>query len=118
MGMNAHINGDMHRGLIDAYSHDSLKKYKHDLLRFQKALNIFFDSVYASTFKYPRLRKMHRLTLGLDRLAGRKMILHWRRRQIHMALLYYKNPVRYARRLIRLQKLISRWDRRIIDLFK
>ena len=118
IGMNAHINGDMHKGLIEKYSYDTLKKYKRELLSFQKALNIFFDSVYASTFQYKGLKRIHHLSLGLDKLVGRKMILHWRKRQINMALLFYSDPERYYRRLKHVQKIIHRWDRRAIKYFK
>jgi hypothetical protein len=117
MGMNTHINGDMHRALIAKYSYDTLKKYKPELVSFQKALNVYFDSLYNTTFKYKKLRSMHHATLGMDRLLGRKMVLHWRMRQINLALLYYTNPKRYRRRCRHLEKVMDRWNRNVLVKF-
>lgn len=118
MGMNAHINGDMHKGLIEKYSYDTLKKYKRELISFQKALNVFFDSIYITTYKYKWLRKLHHLSFGMDKWLGRRMVLHWRKRQINLALLYYRNPAHYERRLNSVQRIMRRWDERAIRFFK
>ena len=118
MGLNAHINGDMHKGLIEKYTYDTLKKYKRELISFQKALDIFFDSMYTTTYQYKWLRKLHHLSFGIDKWLGKRMILHWRKRQIKLALLYFRNPTLYNRRLKKVQKVIHRWDRRVIRSFK
>ena len=118
MGMNAHINGDMHKGLIEKYNYDTIKKYKRELQSFRKPLKIFYDSLYRTTFQYSGLRKLHRLSLGSDKFIGWKMILHWRHRQLNLALLYYKNPTRYNRRLKHVQRILQRWDKRAMHFFK
>ncbi len=111
MGMNAHINGDMCRALRDTYAYDTLRKYRRQLLKFQEALNSFFDSIYNNSGKFKKLNRLHFLTMGIDRIIGKKMVLHWRKKQVQMAILYYTSPVRYERNRKRLQRRMRLWDR-------
>jgi len=110
MGMNAHINGDMWLALKDKYCYDTLKTYQRSLLRFQKALNNFFDSIYISTGKYKKIKRLHTLTLGADKMIGRQMILHWRKRQERLALLFYTHPQKCERKARRLKKRMAHYD--------
>jgi len=110
MGMNAHINGDMWRALKDKYSYDSIKKYKQPLLEFQQSLDVFFDSLYLTTNQYKNIRRLHFLTLGLDKLLIKKMILHWRIRQVRLALLWFTNPEKCARKERRLKNKMQQYD--------
>lgn len=118
IGMTAHINGDMWVALKDACSYDTLKKYRQPLLKFQKALNVLFDSMYVTSAQYPKLKRLHFLTLGLDRIIGKKIILHWRKKQVQMALLYYSNPAKCARKNKRLKNVINRWHRFALQWIK
>lgn len=111
MGMNAHINGDMWLALKDKYCYDTLKKYRGFLLQFQKVMNTYFDSIYVSTANYKKMRRLHLFTLGFDKFMGRRMILHWRKRQEHMAMLFYSDPRKCERTWQRLQKKMTRYDR-------
>jgi len=110
MGMNAHINGDMWLALKDKYCFDTLKKYQHFLLQFQKTMNSFFDSIYVSTGNYKKMRQLHIFTLGFDQFIGRRMILHWRKRQELMAILFYSHPQKCNRKWKQLQKKMIRYD--------
>jgi hypothetical protein len=114
IGMNAHINGDMWQALKDKYCYDSLKKYKRPLIKFQKALNVYFDSMYVTSKKYKRIRHLHHLSLGIDKLIGRHMILQWRKRQVNMAMLFYTDPEACKRKWAQLQKKMLRWNNRSI----
>jgi Family of unknown function (DUF5995) len=118
IGMNAHINGDMWWALKNKYNYDTLYKYKKSLIGFQKKFNIFFDSIYATTFHLKKIRQLHHLTLGLDKAYGRKMVLRWRTRQVKLALLWYSNNHKCLRRVKRLQKQMQRFDRFAIKYFK
>jgi len=111
MGMNAHINGDMWLALKDKYCYDTLSKYKVALLKFQKTLNTFFDSIYTSSVRYKKIKRLHQLTLGTDKMIGRQMILHWRKRQAQMALLFYGNPKKCGRKLRHIKKRMEHYDR-------
>jgi hypothetical protein len=111
MGMNAHINGDMWLALKDKYCYDTLKKYRQPLLQFQKTLNSFFDSIYVSGKQYKKIRRLHLLTLGTDKIIGRRMIFRWRKRQEQMALLFYSDPKKTARKLKYIKKRMIHYDR-------
>lgn len=111
MGMNAHINGDMWLALKDKYSCDTLKKYRHDLLLFQKTLNTFFDSIYCTSGRYKKIHRLHFFTLGLDKNIGKHMIMHWRNRQEKLALLFYTHPQACGKKLTRLKKRMAHYDK-------
>jgi hypothetical protein len=117
LGMNAHINGDLHLALIQQFGYDSIKAHKKDLMSFQTVLNQIVDSVYAQTKNYPELKIFHDLTLGTNRIMAREMVRHWRRRQINLALLYYHKPKKYQRRLQHVQSLKVKWDKAVLDHF-
>lgn len=117
LGMNAHINGDLHLALIQQFGYDSIKAHKKDLMSFQTVLNKIVDSVYAQTKNYPELKIFHDLTLGTNRIMAREMVRHWRRRQINLALLYYHKPKKYQRRLQHVQSLKAKWDRAVLQHF-
>lgn len=117
LGMNAHINGDLHLALIQQFGYDSIKAHKKDLMSFQTVLNQIVDSVYAQTKNYPELKIFHDLTLGTNRVMAREMVRHWRRRQINLALLYYHKPKKYQRRLQHVQSLKVKWDKAVLDHF-
>ncbi len=111
MGMNAHINGDMWMALKNAHGYDTLKKYGATLLRFQKELNVYFDSMYNNCKGYAKVKRLHTCTLGMDRFIGRQMLLHWRKRQLRLANLFYTHPNRCQRKWERLKKKMLRYNR-------
>jgi hypothetical protein len=118
LGMNAHVNGDMWKALVNAYTADTLQYYKKDLLRFQKAFNTFFDSIYSTTKQYKKVRTIHVLTLGLDKPLGRKMVYKWRKLQVNLAIWYTTKPNKFKRKLKRLQSKIKRWNKFAIRWLK
>ncbi len=118
LGMNAHINGDLHLALIQQFGYDSIKAHKKDLMSFQTVLNKILDSVYEQTKTYPELKIFHDLTLGTNRIMAREMVRHWRRRQINLALLYYHKPKKYQRRLHHVQSLKAKWDKAVLEHFQ
>lgn len=116
-GMNAHINGDMWQALVTAHSYDSIKKYRQALISFQRPLNIIFDSAYTACRKYKKINQFHNLTLGLGKWYGKKMILHWRKKQIQLALLYYTNSAMFSRRLHKTYRKMKRLDAVVLKHF-
>ncbi len=107
MGMNAHINGDMGKSLSDIYCLDTLKRYTPYLLKFQRSLNGLFDSIYLQTKKYKKIKRLHLLTLGTDKILGKRLILRWRKKQVHLAQLYHSNKKKYERISRRLRKKMN-----------
>ncbi len=111
IGINAHINGDFWKALVQTHSYDSIRKYKRELIRFQSSLNFIIDSLYKEKKQYKKVRTIHTVTLGLDKLLAHQMILQWRKKQIRLSLLYYRNHHRLDKKLKRLHKQSSRFDR-------
>ena len=111
IGINAHINGDFWKALVQTHSYDSIRKYKKELIRFQSSLNFIIDSLYKEKKQYKRVRTIHTVTLGLDKLLAHQMILQWRKKQVRLSLLYYRNHDRLDKKLKRLNKRINRFDR-------
>ncbi len=118
IGMAAHINGDMWIALKDKYGYDTLKKYRKPLLKFQKILNTFFDSIYTAPNDYKKLGRLRILTLGMDKYIGRTMVLHWRKKQVRMAMLYYTNPQKCMRKAKHLEKIMLRYKRFAVKWIK
>lgn len=110
IGMNAHINGDMWRCLKDKYGYDTLKKYRKELLHFQKTLNSVFDSMYTTSRQYKKVRTLHLITVGMDKIMGRQMILHWRKRQVRLALQYYRHPQKCRRKIKYMHQRMQRYN--------
>jgi hypothetical protein len=110
MGMNAHINGDLWIALKDTYSYDTLRKYKQQLIKFQAVLNTLLNSIYITSGKYKKVRQLHLLTLGLDKNWGRRMVRHWRKRQLRLALLFYTSPEKCNRKLKRLNVKMQHYN--------
>jgi Family of unknown function (DUF5995) len=118
LGMNAHINGDMWQGIVTASPYDSIKKYEAVLMHFQTALNPVFDSIYYQLKKKQHsLLRFHILSFGADRFFGKKMMRHWRKNQIKLALLYYTHTNKFTRRLNRTHKKMLRMDAFVIKHF-
>jgi hypothetical protein len=111
VGLNAHVNGDIGQALITAHSYDSILKYRKTIIGFQKSFNVFFDSIYKTTFAYKKLRLLHRLTLGLDKYIGKRMVYRWRKRQVALALLWYHNNKKFFRVRKRIDNKMQRLDR-------
>lgn len=95
LGMNAHINGDMGNALKDIYDLSTLKKYTPNLLRFQRSIEDLYERIYLTGKPFKKVKKLHILTLGFDKLIGRKLILKWRKRQVKLAISYYSNEKKY-----------------------
>lgn len=117
MGMNAHINGDMWKALIQSSPYDSILKYRKALMQFQKPLNRVFDVFYNSCLTNKKLQRFHFITLGLDRWLGKQMILKWRKKQVQLALLYYRKPVKFERLLQKRKRSMLRTDAYVIKFF-
>jgi hypothetical protein len=111
IGMNAHISGDMWLALVNAHTYDSIIKYKKNLLQYQKAFNVFFDSIFATTLQYKKVKHLHHLTLGFDKYIGRRMVYRWRKQAVQMALLWYNNKKKFNRQRKRLDKKMQRLNR-------
>jgi hypothetical protein len=118
IGMNSHINGDMWLALVNAHSYDSIIKHKSNLLQYQKAFNVFFDSILKTTLQYKKVKRLHALSLGLDKYIGRRVVYKWRKQAVNMALLWYNNMTKFKRQRNRLDKKMLRFNKHAIKYFK
>ncbi len=118
LGINAHINGDMWVAITSNFTYDSIKANAHYLFNFQKQYSHYFDSIYALSYRYKKVRYLHHLTLGLDKYYGRKMIYRWRKRQVKLAMLWYSNNPKCLRKVKRVQRKMNRLNRFAIKYFK
>lgn len=118
LGMNAQINGYSWQAYKNTYCYDTIYKYKTQILKFQKPLNSLFDSMYKTTYQYKKLRHIHHLTFGLDKVIGKHIILKWRKQQLQLALLWYSNNAKCLRKVEKLNKKMKRLDKFIIKHLK
>jgi Family of unknown function (DUF5995) len=110
-GLNAHVNGDIWQALVTAHCYDSILRYRKTVINFQRSFDVFFDSIYKTTFAYKKLQLLHRLTLGLDKHIGKKMVYRWRKRQVALALLWYSNNKKFFRVRKRIDNKMRRLNR-------
>jgi len=112
LGINAHINGDMHQTLLASFPEDTLKMHRSTIKDMRRNLEPFFDSLYNIPSSSKKFERLHKMSLGMDRMVFRNAFFSWRMRQLRMIDTYFKNRKRYDRRLKRLQKEMLRWDNR------
>ncbi|HMO33924.1 MAG TPA: DUF5995 family protein [Lacibacter sp.] len=118
LGINAHINGDMHQTLLSTFHRDTLRNHRLTISEMRKSLRPFFDSLYYAPTELKNFRRLHRVTLGMDRMAFRHTFFSWRQRQLRMITLYGSNRQRYEKKLARLQRIMLRWDNRAFNLLQ
>jgi len=99
LGVNAHINGEMWRALVDNFSQNDIRRYKRQFLMLQKSVaklyNPFFDTIMAQN-NY--LRFINGFTKGLARKFGERVVYKWRRRQVQLAIVFYHAPEKFRKR--------------------
>lgn len=113
MGVNTHINADIWRSLVDNFSEEEIRKNKKQFLSCRASIAItysaFFDSLAAQSHY---VQFISSFTAGLAPLLGKHVLYKWRRRSINLAILYYRNPKRFQKKLA----IINRKKQRIDQL--
>ena len=113
LGVNAHINGEMWRALVENFSQNDIRRYKKQFLELQlsvaKLYNPFFDTIMVQN-NY--LRFINGFTKGLARKFGERVVYKWRRRQVQLAILFYHAPEKFRKR----QALVNRKKQRVDQL--
>jgi hypothetical protein len=110
MGMNSHINGDLWQALV-LQPVDTLLKYKRLFLEYQLFFNRFADTLYREALAWRWPRRMHHLSMGAARIVLRKTVYTWRKKQLRMAVAYYRHPEKHRRMLHRAEKRYLRYQR-------
>ena len=113
LGVNAHINGEMWRALVENFSENDILRYKRQFLVLQQSVaklyNPFFDTIMVQN-NY--LRFINGFTKGLARKFGERVVYKWRRRQVQLAILFYHAPEKFRKR----QAMINRKKQRVDQL--
>ena len=116
IGVNAHINGDIWKGLVKNFREPEIRRYKKQLLNFQgsisKAYQPFFDDLMNQS---SYLRFMNGFTKGSAKLYGEWLIYNWRLRQINLAMLYYQDPKKFKKRMKAIDRKRQKIDKVILN---
>jgi len=98
MGANAHINGDIWQAMTSSFSLEEIKMLKPFYKDYNKSIAKIFDDLFESAIEFDkRLRNLHSMTLGLDKVYGRMMLRKWRNRQLKLAIYSFYQPGKFKR---------------------
>lgn len=115
IGVNAHINGDIWKGLVNNFSEQEIRRYKKDLLSFQKSISKAFQPFFEDLMAQSSyLRFMNAFTKGSARQYGEWLIYKWRLRQINLAILYFTNPKKFKKKFAMVNRKKHRIDEMIL----
>lgn len=115
LGINAHINGDIWQALVNEFTFNEIRENRKTFLQFKKGLAVIYRNFYERAIQENRRIKMlHNLSLGLDRLYGKLMLHRWRNRQIRLAEWHFNKPEKQKYRLLRLHMKMRRFDQLIL----
>jgi hypothetical protein len=114
-GANAHINGDIWQAFTSSFSLEEIKQLEPVYKKYSKTLNKIFSDLFESAIKADkRLRNLHSITLGLDKVYGKIMLQKWRNRQLRLAIFNFEHPEKFERLKKRIDIKRERIDRMII----
>ena len=115
IGVNAHINADFRHVLLDEFSEEEISTHKKALIQLHGAIAKQYDALFADILKdNGYLRFMNTISIGLEKKYGKHLLAKWRKRQIRLALLYYRHPQKYIRRDAAIRKKKIKIDERIL----
>jgi len=115
IGVNAHINGDIWKGLVKNFSEEEIRKYKKNLLSFQSSISKAFQPFFEELLEESAyLRFMDNFTKGMARHYGEWLIYNWRRRQIDLATLYYTDTEKFKKHFATIEKKKQHIDEKIL----
>jgi len=116
IGVNAHVNGDIWKGLVKNFSVQEIMRYKRTLLSFQssisKAFQPFFDDLLMQS---AYLRFINEFTKGSAKLYGEWLIYNWRLRQINLAILYFQDNEKFKKKLRAIDRKRQKIDKAILS---
>lgn len=115
LGINAHINGDIWQALVTAFTLEEIENGKKSYFDFQQRLKKQYLEFYRQSLETdPRIRLLHSITGGFDKLYGQFMLKHWRKRQMKLAILYYKDKEKFNQELEKLHRKMDRINQLVL----
>ena len=116
LGVNAHININLWQSLVDNFIEREIHKYRRSFLRMQPGVNKVFYNLFDTLLtKSTYLRLVNSFTVGLPRKIGEHLIYKWRRRNVNLAILYFRNTNKFKRRLLLVNRKKLRIDQKILS---
>jgi hypothetical protein len=113
LGANAHLNGGLAEAIAGSYTPEEWKRIKKKYTLFNSCLNKTYRLVYTETMSMNKqARKLHALTLGLDKTLGYYYLYKWRKRAMRLMKYYFAGSPVYKK----LQNKISRKKEKIDKL--
>jgi len=115
LGANAHINGDIWQALVSEFSLEEIEQNKKAFFAYENTLADQFQYLYKlAKDNVSKIRLLHSLTLGFDKVYGVLMLHRWRKRQMELAILFYTNKTRFTKKLNILRRKMSNIDQMIL----
>lgn len=91
LGTNAHLNGGLWNALVRSFSAEEMKQLKPEFKIFRRSLNKTYRMVYMEGRSNKKLENIRIFSLGMDQWLGKYYLYKWRRRQMHIARLYWNH---------------------------
>ena len=111
MGANAHINGDIWQALTNSFSRDELVTLKPFYKDYNKKLYQIFDELFDAGLACDRrLRNLHAITFGFDKVYGKILLHKWRNRQLKLAIYSFNNTRKFKKMKKRVEHKMQRID--------
>jgi uncharacterized protein DUF5995 len=115
IGVNAHINGDIWKGLVSNFSATEIDRYKKTLLSFQSSISKAFQPFFEELIEQSAyLKFVNAFTKGTARYYGEWLIYNWRLRQINLAMTYSTDPRKFKERFTAIHRKKDKIDRLIL----
>ena len=116
IGINTHINGDMWQAFVNNFSKAEIEKNKKQFLKVQNSIMRAYNPLFEEMIRdNGYLRFMNSFTKGFVKFSSEKWVYKWRKRSIKLAILYYDDPEKFKRKLIRVKKKKDKIDRLILN---
>lgn len=116
MGINTHVNADIWKALVTRFDAAEIRRHRKAFISCQRSIARIYSPLFEVVAqKSWYVRFMRALTLGGVKKLGELILYKWRVRQDQLALLYYKNPERFRRKLARVSRQKEKTDRLLTD---
>lgn len=114
-GINAHMNNDLWQALTHEFTLEEIKILKKSYYSFHSYLQQDYNDIYDYAIaSNRRMKRLHSLSLGIDKWYGAWLLKKWRKRQYTIAELFYTNSDKFykkkkkvERKLVAVNRLIA-----------
>ena len=104
-GINAHINGDIWQALTTSLTVEEMEEIKPHYFSYQRQLLKDYANYYSDALETnKRIKAFHAASFGFDRWYGRILLKRWRKRQMKLAEIYFKNPALFEKKRAAIQR--------------